>query len=74
MMPVMDGHELATRLSSLRPGMGVLFISGFPGSHVPDSLETDPRVDYLAKPFKADDLLLKIRALLSRCDPGNKEG
>ena len=64
MMPVMNGHELATRLSALRPGMGILFISGYPGKHVPDTLEPSPTVDYLAKPFKADVLLGKVRELL----------
>lgn len=64
MMPVMNGHELATRLSALRPGMGILFISGYPGKHVPDSLERSKSVDYLAKPFKVDVLLEKVSALL----------
>lgn len=67
MMPVMNGLELATRLCSLRPGLGVLFITGYPGKHVPESLETDPRVDYMAKPFKADTLLLKVSRLIRKC-------
>lgn len=64
MMPIMNGQELATRLSALRPEMGILFISGYPGKHVPDSLERSPQVDYLAKPFKVDILLEKVRKLL----------
>ncbi len=43
--------------------MGVLFISGYPGKHVPDSLETNSKVDYLAKPFKVDALLEKVKGL-----------
>lgn len=66
MMPVMNGHELATRLSALRPGMGVLFISGYPGNHIPESLVSDPCVDYMAKPFKFETLTQKIRELLLR--------
>ena len=53
-----------SRLSALRPGMGILFISGYPGKHVPDSLERSPQVDYLAKPFKVDVLLEKVKKLL----------
>ena len=64
MMPVMNGHELATRLSALRPGMSVLFISGYPGKHVPGSLEESSLVDYLAKPFKVDVLVAKVKGLL----------
>jgi two-component system, cell cycle sensor histidine kinase and response regulator CckA len=64
MMPIMNGQELATRLSALRPGLAVLFISGYPGKHVPGSLEQSALVDYLAKPFKVDALLEKVRNLL----------
>ena len=64
MMPIMNGTELAIRLSALRPGLPVLFISGYPGKHVPGSLEERSPVDYLAKPFKVDVLLEKVKALL----------
>ncbi len=64
MMPIMNGQELAARLTALRPGMAVLFISGYPGKHVPDGLEGMPKVEYLAKPFKVEDLLGKVRGLL----------
>jgi CheY-like chemotaxis protein len=65
MMPIMNGQELAARLTALRPDMAVLFISGYPGKHVPDSLDGFPRVDYLAKPFKVDELLGKVQRLLA---------
>lgn len=71
MMPVMNGQELATRLSSLRPGLGILFISGYPGKHIPEGLESGT-VDYLAKPFKADILLEKVRSLLSETSGGHR--
>ncbi|MDB5049573.1 MAG: domain S-box protein [Fibrobacteres bacterium] len=64
MMPVMNGQELATRLSALRPGLGILFISGYPGKHIPEGLENRAKVEYLAKPFKADVLLAKVKTLL----------
>jgi two-component system, cell cycle sensor histidine kinase and response regulator CckA len=66
MMPVMNGQELATRLSTLRPEMGILFISGYPGKHVPEGLEDSAKVDYLAKPFKAEVLLDKVKLLLRK--------
>ena len=64
MMPIMNGQELAVRLSALRPHMAVLFISGYPGKHVPDNLKQDARVDYLAKPFRVDALQEKVKNLL----------
>lgn len=64
MMPIMNGQELATRLSALRPRMPVLFISGYPGKHVPPTLDQNAQVDYLAKPFRVDILLDKVKALL----------
>jgi two-component system cell cycle sensor histidine kinase/response regulator CckA len=74
MMPVMNGQELATRLSALRPGLGILFISGYPGKHVPEGLETRTKVDYLAKPFKADVLLEKVKTLLFKSGFGTAPG
>jgi two-component system cell cycle sensor histidine kinase/response regulator CckA len=74
MMPVMNGQELATRLSALRPGLGILFISGYPGKHVPEGLENTAKVDYLAKPFKADVLLEKVKLLLHRSGFGPASG
>jgi two-component system cell cycle sensor histidine kinase/response regulator CckA len=64
MMPIMNGQELAARLSALRPSMAVLFISGYPGKHVPDGFKEDARVDYLAKPFRVDALQEKVKSLL----------
>jgi len=63
-MPIMNGQELATRLSALRPSMPVLFISGYPGKYGPPSLDQNPQVDYLAKPFSVDILLEKVKAHL----------
>ena len=71
MMPVMNGQELAMRMANLRPRLGILFISGYPGRHVPEGLESTTRFDYLAKPFKADILLEKVKQLLHRAGYGH---
>jgi two-component system, cell cycle sensor histidine kinase and response regulator CckA len=66
MMPVMSGYELAVRLAKLRPEAGILFISGFAGGMTPDGLGTaHARVGFLAKPFKALELLDKVAHLIS---------
>jgi two-component system, cell cycle sensor histidine kinase and response regulator CckA len=69
MMPVMNGHELANRLANLRPHLSVLFISGYPGKHLPEGLESMATMDYLPKPFKFDVLMAKIALLARPADP-----
>jgi signal transduction histidine kinase len=61
-MPQMTGHELSERLTHLRPGMKVLFMSGYAaaGPHH----ELPGGAAYLEKPFTADSLSGAIRSLL----------
>jgi signal transduction histidine kinase/CheY-like chemotaxis protein len=62
-MPQMGGPELVTRLRPLRPGLRVLYISGYPAD---PGFERDPGQDarLLAKPFTADALASWLRDLL----------
>jgi signal transduction histidine kinase len=62
-MARMGGHELARRLMGMRPGVRVLFISGY-------SRDTELRavgegVDFLPKPFTASALLDRVSRLLA---------
>jgi PAS domain S-box-containing protein len=62
-MPGMSGVELATAARERRPGMPVVFVSGYTGNETiaaPD----DPATAFLAKPFDGDDLLRAVRATL----------
>jgi two-component system, cell cycle sensor histidine kinase and response regulator CckA len=69
MMPVMSGYELAVRFAKLRPEAGILFISGFAGGMTPDGLTTaHDRVGFLAKPFKALEMLDKVAHLIGIAD------
>lgn len=54
-MPGMDGRELASRVRSVYPDVGVVFISGY----VPDAhrLEGLPGALFLPKPFNPGDLV-----------------
>jgi two-component system, cell cycle sensor histidine kinase and response regulator CckA len=75
MMPVMSGHELAVRLSKLRPEAGILFISGYAGGITPDGLASaHDKVGFIAKPFKALELLDKVAHLIRTIHgPGPEE-
>ena len=60
-MPVMSGPELAIELRRLRPGLRILFVTGYPGESA-GLIERQQTV--LRKPFTSDALISKIRELL----------
>jgi two-component system, cell cycle sensor histidine kinase and response regulator CckA len=62
--PHMSGREVAERLTSARPNMKVLFVSG----HAAEEQVVDAArgATFLRKPFTPDALALKVRALLDR--------
>jgi len=62
-MPLMSGPELASRLDSVRPGMKLIYMSGYLDNH--DVGRTSPHAGYLQKPFGPDALVAKVREVLS---------
>jgi two-component system cell cycle sensor histidine kinase/response regulator CckA len=58
-MPGMSGRRMAEHMLTERPGMRVLFVSGYG-----EALEAQPNTAFLQKPFKTEDLALKIREVL----------
>jgi signal transduction histidine kinase len=60
-MPTMSGTTLAERISEVRPGLPILFMSGYVGD-VPPPGTPSP----LAKPFSASDLASAVGALFGR--------
>jgi CheY-like chemotaxis protein len=63
-MPEMLGKEVADRARSLRPGIRVLFISGYAQTVLGSSGTLDPGVVLLEKPFSAPQLLSRVREVL----------
>jgi CheY-like chemotaxis protein len=65
-MPVVNGRELAERLRQIRPGIPVLFMSGYTDDEMVRRGLIDPDHPFLSKPFTPEVLASKVRALLDR--------
>ena len=63
-MPGATGKEVAESVSDARPGIRVLFMSGYPESVIASQGVIDQGIRLLSKPFKAPGLLAHVRASL----------
>ncbi len=63
-MPVMGGRDLAAALLGDRPGIRVLFMSGYTDDAVVRHGVVDLEAGFLQKPFGSADLLRKVRETL----------
>ena len=64
-MPGMNGRELADTLSRRRPGIRVLFASGYTDNVLADQDALAPGVTLLDKPFTPAELEAKVRDMLT---------
>jgi len=65
-MPELGGRELAARLGAVRPGVSVLFTSGYTGHDVVERGLIERDWPFLAKPVAPDVLARKVRELLDQ--------
>ncbi|MBU2499827.1 response regulator [bacterium] len=65
-MPELGGPELAACLTALRPGLQVLYISGYTDSVLLQRGLVAGEVDFVAKPFGPKEFLSKVREILDR--------
>lgn len=65
-MPGMNGKELADRVQQLRPGICVLFMSGYVENVIANRGAMGSGMDYIDKPFTSNRLADKVRALLGQ--------
>ena len=64
-MPEIDGTELALHVHAMRPEIRVLFVSGYASDVLLDESLAEQH-SMLSKPFSANTLLQKLRALLDK--------
>ena len=69
-LPQLNGREVADRLRRSRPGLRVLYVSGFSDEVLGQGGPLEPGVAFLAKPFSTDALVRKVREVLD----GSREG
>jgi DNA-binding NtrC family response regulator len=68
-MPEVDGLELTRRFRAVHPKTPVLMVSGsLPLLRIKNEQDLE-RFDFLAKPFRFDELLHKVRTLLDSAAP-----
>ena len=68
-MPELGGQALAERLSELRPGMPVVFMSGYTNDDLTRRGLLATGIAYLEKPFSPEALGRMLRAVLSPAAP-----
>lgn len=62
-MPQMNGPELYRRMQALRPGLPVLYMSGYSSNSI-DSLLFGDRINFIAKPFSPAAFIDQIELIL----------
>jgi CheY-like chemotaxis protein len=67
-MPGMSGRELADAARAVRPGLKVLYCSGYSEDAIIHQGRLDPGVQLLAKPFRRGELARRVREVLDAGD------
>ena len=63
-LPGLNGRQLADAAREVRPGLKVLFITGYAGNAAIGNGVLDPGMEMLTKPFAMDGLAAKIREMI----------
>jgi len=68
-MPEMSGPKVAARVTRLKPGVKVLYLSGYADNVIGYHGVLEPGTHFLEKPFEPKDLTCKIRQILDAPEP-----
>jgi PAS domain S-box-containing protein len=64
-MPKMNGKKAYDVIRKVKPGVKAMFLSGYPADYLNDAEIVRERESFLAKPVDPNDLLRKVREVLS---------
>ncbi len=73
-MPQMLGNEVAARVRAVRPGLPVLYMSGYAQTVLDTQGALDAHVDLLEKPFSETTLLTRVRNAIDHGGPDGPAG
>ena len=68
-MPRMSGRALAEQLEFERPGVPVLYTSGYASGRIGARAPSAPGANFIQKPFSAEELAAKVREILDASAP-----
>jgi CheY-like chemotaxis protein len=68
----LSGADLARQAAELKPGLKILFTTGYARNAIVHHGRLDPGVELLTKPFSYSDLAARVRDILDR--PGSDQG
>jgi signal transduction histidine kinase/FixJ family two-component response regulator len=72
-MPEMSGRQLAERLAQIRPGLKVLYMSGYTTDAVVRHGVLEAEKAFLQKPFSSNALACKVREVLDQANVHHKD-
>jgi len=64
-MPEINGQHLARQIMEIRPGLRVLYMSGYVDDPITQHAVAQDGVHFLAKPFSADEFAIKLSLVMS---------
>ncbi|MGH8173483.1 MAG: ATP-binding protein [Rhodanobacteraceae bacterium] len=71
-LPGINGRQLAERAVELRPGLPVLFTTGYARNAIVHQGRLDEGVELLTKPYTREQMAARIREILDRHQPFSK--